>query len=756
MAVVITENLTNINVMDATTGLSETGVAGAPALNAGIGIEGTNCVECGSGVGENGLIFDLGSTDMTDDHVFVWMMTGQKVQSLATGGLRIRISTSTDGLTNFGEYYVGGNDTVIGPYEAWHCWVVDLHRPFDNPSGTPPALTAVIGVGGVIYLSTSDSRTECFWDWMKRGSGIVVKGGTSGAKGNSDEIASNDLTNGRGTFKKVGGLFYILGELEIGDTANVASYFLDTNNVWNFEDAEVSASFHKIKFVGHVTPVNSVEFGTEVGSGITASGSGGNFFQAGGAVPFRVEAIDANVTVNLFGCNMLNPIALRKDYWRSVQSEDSGTGFTDVTRDTNAGGNSNLFPSTQALNDAVYFGHTEIFSEIYFEITGVKGGTWTLTWEYYNGSSWVSLTDVTDSTSSFASSGTKIVIYAIPDDWATVAVNSRTFYYIRGRISSFTSSGVNPLIGVALATMGGRVRWEQANAKAVSGTWTNMDTVRVRNGAILRKITLVDSVAPVRSAALDLGDADPTADSVRDITIIGANKGILLKKAGAGNVTYNFRNIKFAGNTNDVRVDFPSGSTVTINILNGGDTPTIDNVNGSTVVVSNPVTVAINVKDNLGVNLQNARVLLEASDGTGDFPFEETIVITRSGSTATVAHTAHGLATGGIAVIRGADQPEYNGPHTITVTTANTYTYTVSGAPATPATGTLISSGAMINALTNASGNVTGSRTFVLDQPVKGTVRKSTSSPRFKSFPLLDTIDNALGLSINIQMVIDE
>jgi hypothetical protein len=63
--------------------------------------------------------------------------------------------------------------------------------------------------------------------------------------------------------------------------------------------------------------------------------------------------------------------------------------------------------------------------------------------------------------------------------------------------------------------------------------------------------------------------------------------------------------------------------------------------------------------------------------------------ITRSGSTATATRTAHGYSTGDFIKIAGAAQPEYNGDFYVTVTGANTFTYTVTGTPATPATGTI-------------------------------------------------------------------
>jgi len=66
--------------------------------------------------------------------------------------------------------------------------------------------------------------------------------------------------------------------------------------------------------------------------------------------------------------------------------------------------------------------------------------------------------------------------------------------------------------------------------------------------------------------------------------------------------------------------------------------------------------------------------------------------ITRSGSTATVTTSAaHGFITTVTYYIRiaGADQGEYNGAYAITVTGSNTFTYTLTGTPATPATGTI-------------------------------------------------------------------
>ena len=68
--------------------------------------------------------------------------------------------------------------------------------------------------------------------------------------------------------------------------------------------------------------------------------------------------------------------------------------------------------------------------------------------------------------------------------------------------------------------------------------------------------------------------------------------------------------------------------------------------------------------------------------------------LTRSGSTATVRITDHGYNNGDVIELSGADQPEYNGTFTVSgVSTSDavTFTITVSGSPATTATGPIIS-----------------------------------------------------------------
>jgi hypothetical protein len=120
--------------------------------------------------------------------------------------------------------------------------------------------------------------------------------------------------------------------------------------------------------------------------------------------------------------------------------------------------------------------------------------------------------------------------------------------------------------------------------------------------------------------------------------------------------------------------------------------------------------------------------------------------ITRASTTATVTATAHGFTTGDQVNIRGAAETDYNGDFIVTVTDANTFTYTVSGSPATPATGTIIANngpevrdsydGGLYAAGVFASQNYDNANEFiVLAGSDSATLYRQGQSPVVKNYP---------------------
>ena len=123
---------------------------------------------------------------------------------------------------------------------------------------------------------------------------------------------------------------------------------------------------------------------------------------------------------------------------------DDGGSFTDYTTEfSNSELNDvPLMPATEAINDAFYFGSEDKFDIISLDIETAGVGT-AITWEYWNGSSWASLS-VTDGTSGFAVSGVNEVSFTIPANWVTTTVNGSDLYWVRSRVSaaSFTTQPI--------------------------------------------------------------------------------------------------------------------------------------------------------------------------------------------------------------------------------------------------------------------------------------------------------------------------
>ena len=176
---------------------------------------------------------------------------------------------------------------------------------------------------------------------------------------------------------------------------------------------------------------------------------------------------------------------------------------------------------------------------------------------------------------------------------------------------------------------------------------------------------------------------------------------------------------------------------------------------GGTVTIVTDVPVVVTVKDvATGVVIEGARVLLTSETG-GSLPYQDSVTITRAGTTATVTHTSHGYSTGQKVLISGATQYDYTGVKTITVTGLNTYTFTVDNSPATPATGTITSTTVLVEDLTDVSGQVSTDLRYDSDQPVGGRVRRGTDMPFYRTQRISSTITEA-GLNLTILMVKDE
>jgi hypothetical protein len=198
-----------------------------------------------------------------------------------------------------------------------------------------------------------------------------------------------------------------------------------------------------------------------------------------------------------------------------------------------------------------------------------------------------------------------------------------------------------------------------------------------------------------------------------------------------------------------------SSGAVTITCAAGSGTPTIRNGAGaSTTLVVAPVSATVIVLDlTTGNPIENARVLVTTSNGTGPMPYQETVTIVNSGTTATVSHTGHGMATGDKVLIAGGSLAANKGVFATTYISVDSYSYTMSSTPGSNPTGTITSTYVALEGLTSVLGVITMSRAFETDQPITGWARKSTDTPYYQQGAITGTISSTTGFSTTVQLV---
>lgn len=141
-------------------------------------------------------------------------------------------------------------------------------------------------------------------------------------------------------------------------------------------------------------------------------------------------------------------------------NESAGTGQSCMT----------LLPSSPAVDDAYYFGFTSTFDSIELNLSTAGVGTWDLSWEYYNGS-WVALSNLADGTQKLTESGIKKVTWDTPSDWIATGgsgLPATNYYYIRLRVSSFTSFSTAPIGAQVFNENLGSVKIDTGGPKVVN------------------------------------------------------------------------------------------------------------------------------------------------------------------------------------------------------------------------------------------------------------------------------------------------
>ena len=142
---------------------------------------------------------------------------------------------------------------------------------------------------------------------------------------------------------------------------------------------------------------------------------------------------------------ILDYISWDTDVEKAV-ADDGGSLTDETTAATNSTSDDmTLLPATPATGDAYYFGNSEQFDIFDIHISTAGSGSWTIVWEYYDGSSWVSLDGVTDDTNGFTTGGVNTVTWDAPVDWSKQTVDGSELFWVRARVDTYSSISTQPL-----------------------------------------------------------------------------------------------------------------------------------------------------------------------------------------------------------------------------------------------------------------------------------------------------------------------
>ncbi|PIR73955.1 MAG: hypothetical protein COU35_05085 [Candidatus Magasanikbacteria bacterium CG10_big_fil_rev_8_21_14_0_10_47_10] len=109
-----------------------------------------------------------------------------------------------------------------------------------------------------------------------------------------------------------------------------------------------------------------------------------------------------------------------------------GSGVVDDTTDANSAAAADVdLPGSGGGSGSQYWGHSTLqFDKLYAYVSSQDFSPLNYTWEYYNGSSWASLT-VTNDTGAYESTGIHSFSWTVPGDWAKTALSGETpSYYV--------------------------------------------------------------------------------------------------------------------------------------------------------------------------------------------------------------------------------------------------------------------------------------------------------------------------------------
>jgi len=323
MALTFNSGLTNITLAEAADSGSWSEIGGGPASaqETDFFIQGTESRSRKASNSIKGMLFDIGAgneVDMTvtGRHLYIWLLcnTPGAMDTMANGGLRIRVGSS---LTDWNEYFVAGSDTHDG---AWQRFVMDLNKTPSASAGTID-LTSVRYFGGQAKTVVSVKANNLGIDRIDYGQAALQVIGDGSLVADWEALFTEDdnISNKFGIIQKKSGVFFLLGGITFGDSAQGASTTFDDDTAVQvrfvdslyyqagLKTAIDAANLYLITREDAAGQPTSVTFGNVVGTGDDRQGvQGGSIGTDGPTWKFDLSGGLANASSSndIFGLSI--------------------------------------------------------------------------------------------------------------------------------------------------------------------------------------------------------------------------------------------------------------------------------------------------------------------------------------------------------------------------------------------------------------------------------------------------------------------
>jgi len=283
MPIVVTTDLTDVNLSEATTGYATLGTwATTIAASPDTYVQSANTVggrvSANTGWAHSNIPTTTVDLTINERHVFQWLkcISIPQLDSKANGGLAVTISsdatptltgtTPNNGPTNSKSWWVGGNaDATAG----WVCYVVDPQGTPDLTLGTP-TLTAIrrIGIRGKVVGTVGAGAirpVNIVFDATRYGTGDIYQGIDGTTPGTFFDIVNvdmNNVANAWGVLTFDSSIYFGAGKLTFGTSGqSTITSFKDVNQLFVWRNFPVAPTFYAFNLIGNATYSTTFQLG---------------------------------------------------------------------------------------------------------------------------------------------------------------------------------------------------------------------------------------------------------------------------------------------------------------------------------------------------------------------------------------------------------------------------------------------------------------------------------------------------------------